>query len=146
MQCTVVVSYLWYLFHICDTCFKPVTLVSYLWYTYFIPVTLGSYLWYLFHTWDTWFILWYLFHTCGTCFIHVVIVSSLWDLFHTWGTCFIHMVLISYLQYFGHQSISVLDGGFSQWLEENGDVSKERCSNCNCKVCNLCLFLNSVIK
>lgn len=32
--------------------------------------------------------------------------------------------------YFGHQSISVLDGGFSQWLEENGDVSKERCSNC----------------
>lgn len=36
--------------------------------------------------------------------------------------------------YFGHQSISVLDGGFSQWLEENGDVSKERCSNCNCKI------------
>lgn len=32
--------------------------------------------------------------------------------------------------YFGHQSISILDGGFSQWVEENGEVTQNISSNC----------------
>lgn len=139
MQCT------------CGTCFIPVTFVSNPWHLFHTCGILISYLWHLVHTCGTCFIavelvsyLCNFFHTCGNCFIPVRFVSYLRYLFHTKGTFFIHAVFVSYLQYFGHQSISVLDGGFSQWLEENGDVSKERCSNC--KVCNLCLFLNSIIK